>query len=859
MAITDATLIIDGTTIDLVANNIRLESCSPFIQNQPASLLFTQESGVPISSDPWANKPVQLWINNGTTNSLIFYGIITRRISPQAAQGWVYGYEATGIEYLAHNWPVVSPFDGTGSISFNLAPNATGYDPTYANLNLAQMILMLLEEPTTVAYFRNTGFGKYWQDGTTWKIDQRTRDDLLLDSYLTSLRHNKPVTFSGDDLLTAIRSVLQSAAPNHAAWIQPVSERPYGATTGPYYPYGILRFSNLTTRSTQITLDMALDPAPEIQRSYDNAYPRLIVRGGASIQPMNLSLKAGDISEDFGISPWFSNNTDAKNKWKLSVLYDNTNRTITGSAWCRRPRKTSNPNEVDPTIPDPNNPNVTITNPNYIASIYDANLTSPSYLLIDPDKPTGNMPDYSWANGIWGQNSNNYGGHLYITRKAATNSNYTQTITRDVTDNTALVANGTCYLTLDSDLPFTDYSKFQMTARIWPGLQTWRRYKINAKLIDGTPVAKRVQPAFPAPVPWVNSDGSLSSYTTAGVAIIEYNANGTANNTQSMMIGFQTDRQTEDLIFDRPVVTCFGSQASLQAGGANVTGQPTDIKVLLPVAVGALETTIPADTVLSNGTRVPNYRGTSYTVDGIQRTKVVNNPEWVSDTDTAMMYTWGNSLLDTCCDTVVEGSAVKYGYAPVIGFGSYLKWTDTAWPSGTFDFLTSDIRGCKINWTHGSGPVTILTHYTLTNRREPYGDQSAIVFHPCLYPLPAQQVADYSQVDSIYSMYGKMSESGQDFFALKAPMLDTAALAASGANKATTGERLTVEEVAGSMAEAQKTNAAAYERNAADAANAGNLDGQGQGWSDATHTAFGESQGRYGTAGGDLPDLYGDL
>ena len=856
--IQDATLIIDGTTIDLVANNIRLESCSPFLQNQPATLLFTQESGVPLNTDPWANKPVQLWINNGTTNSLIFYGIINRRVSPQMASGWVYGYEAIGIEYLAHNWPVVSAFDGTGSVSFNLAPNATGYDPTYANLNLAQMILMILEEPTTVAHFKTTGFGKYWQDGTTWKIDQRTRDDLLLDSYLTSLRHNKPVTFAGDDMLTAIRNVLQSAAPNHAAWIQPVSERPYGVSTGAFYHYGILRFSNLTTRSTQITLDFGLDPAPEIQRSYDNAYPRLVVRGGANIQPMTLSLKAGDISEDFAISPWFANNTDAKNQWKLSVLYDHTQRTITGTCWCRRPRKTSNPNEVDPTIPDPNNPNLTISNPNYIASIYDANLTSPSYLLIDPDKPTGNVTDYSWSAGVWGQNSNNYAGHLYITRQSTANGTYKQTATKDVTDNTALVANGTCYLTLDSDLQFTDYSSFQLVARIWPGLQTWRRYKINTKLIDGTSVAKRVQPAFPAPVPWITSDGSIGSLTSSGVAMVEYNANGTANNTQSMYIGFQVDRQTEDVIFDRPVVTCFGSQTSLAAGGANVTGQPTDIKVLLPVAIGALETTIPADTKLSNGTLVPNYRGTSYTVDGITRTRYVNNPEWVSDTDAAMMYTWGNSLLDTCCDTVVEGSATKYAYAPVIGYGSYLKWTDTAWPTGTFDFLTSDIRGCKITWTHGHGPVSVLTQYTLTNRREPYGDQSAMVFHPCLYPLPGQKEADYSQVDSIYSMYGKMSAAGQEFFSLKAQNLDTAALAASGLNKQTTGEQITIEEVAGGMAEAQKANVMALNQNAADAANSGNLDGQGQGWSDATHSTFGESQGRYGTAGGDIPDLFGE-
>ena len=845
-------LVIDGVEVNLTATPIttgnvtlspvplRMESLNLWSKDAIPSMRFTVESIFPKPVDEWVDKPVEFYIDSQPSGAalydLVFVGRINRRVTGHSQIGWSYGYEALGIEWVASQWPIISPFDGTGTCTFNLASTDTNYDPTYSDLSVAEMVLMILEEPNTRARLHGLKLGKYWQDpaiaGTPWKIDQRTRDDLLLDGYLASMRHPKPVTFEGDDLLQSLRGVLQSLAPNHTLWVQPVLEYPYGVSTGSKVAYGVIRFSDVTVRTTQKLFDFGKNPPPQVQRNYENAYPRVLVRGGPNVQPLTLSLKDGDISEDFAISPWYTTNDQAKTAWKLSVLYNQTGRIVTGNCTCRRPRKTSSPNEVSPTIPDPNNASLTIPNPNYIDSIYNATLTSPSWLLITPGNTPANKPEASWIAEIWGQNSNELGGNLYITRKSVTNGQWKQVATRKVADNTAYTTGGTSYLSLSEDLQFTDYSTFTMTATRWPGIQTWRRYKINAKMFDGTPVAKRVQPSFPAPIPWTASDGSVSSLTTTGVAQVFFNSNtsasATSNDTKSMFIGYQVDRQTEHIIFDRPVVTCFGSQISLTTGGLAVDGKPSEIRVLLPVSGTALETAAPADTVLSNGTRVPNYNGTSHTVDGLSRTKYINNREWVSEADTGMMYQWARQLLNSCCDTVVEGSTERYSYEPIMGPGSYAVWQEDCYATDQFRFLTSDIRGCTLSWNHADGMAPITTKLELSNRREPLGDQDAMVFHPCLYPIPmGQYSSDFKQSGASNDIEDRLA------MAKATASADVTGIAGEGRRleEAGLGGQTTANQYAMQAVEESARVAGVAERAGIDAANTGSLQGPGRGYS----------------------------
>ena len=66
--------------------------------------------------------------------------------------GISYAYTAQGIEAKGDDWPVVSPFDGTTTVTFNQATTDPGYDPTYDGMSLGEMIKAVLEEPTTRDY-----------------------------------------------------------------------------------------------------------------------------------------------------------------------------------------------------------------------------------------------------------------------------------------------------------------------------------------------------------------------------------------------------------------------------------------------------------------------------------------------------------------------------------------------------------------------------------------------------------------------------------------------------------------------------------------------------------------------------------
>lgn len=775
MSIRDFKLYIDKTLIDTDAENIRLDELVLWKKDELPHLRFTQESTFPINTDKWAGKLAELHIDQGKNDNrgnpifdLVFVGQVTRRVGGFSGDGWKYGYELLGIEHLMEQWPVVSPFDGTGSVTFNLSPTDTNYDPTYAGLSVARMILMLLEETSTRKHFAPTPLGRYWQDtaaaGQPWKIDQRTRDDLLNDLYLNRMVAPRPVTFSGDNLLQAIRNVLQSVAPNHVLWVQPDFEKAPGDTSGPAVGWGILRFADVTVMTTEKPSLMSEDPTPEVQRDYSRSFPRVVVRGGPTIKPCILSLTANDIMPDF-TSVWYANNTAAINDWKLSTWLDRTQQVISGTCLNRRPRSASNPDEITEFFANSTDPSKPIPNPNYIPTNTDPRLASPSWLYVDPFKPlANNTPDYTWPAHYWQQDALHAAGSIMVTRKSPTNAQWGQSDVRDCMDNDQLIAGGQSHISVTKDLPFTDYSNFTLTARNWKGAATWRKYKINAKLLDGTPVAKRVQPAFPAPFPWIQSDGSVTSCTTTGVAQIFYTANATSNTTSSMVVGFQTDRQNECIIFDRPLPMCFGDQVGLAAGGQNVPGKPTEIKVLLPVSYGALETQCPHDTAntVDANYPIPNYQGTSYTVDGLTRTKYINNPDWVSDNDTDMVWQWGNQQLTTMCDTVVEGTATRLRYEPVIGPGTRLTWSDPCWPTGTFQFLNSDIRGCTIHWTHGHGEVPVVTTYQLSNRRDPFADQGGMVYHPCLYPQPQAGAYSVTGEASPYStQYSMLSEAGK--------------------------------------------------------------------------------------------------
>lgn len=716
MQITSLSFKLNGTEISLADESIRLHEVVIYQKNQPARLSFVKECVVP-QPDGYANATAELFING----DLVFFGRVrTREFHNSEQTGYSYLYTAEGMEYVGDDIPVVSPFDGTGTASFNLDPTSLDYDPIYAGKSLGQMIRLILEQNDTAAALSLHNIGKYTVTTsggtTTYTLDSRTLSDLTTDSYLAAAIPPKPITFSGDTLFQAIRGVMQSFAPNHIMWIQYVREG------SPAANYGIIRFTDQRTTSANMTISIGTDPAPQLKRDYSQSYGRVTVRGGPNVQPVILSTKANELLQNFTQLPWYANNTAAIAAWKLSTwTTQDANLTVEGTCLCRRPRTANEANSSDPA---------------YIADPANAVLADPNWLYVDP-----NNNNLTWIADDWTQGSTKYAGFVYITRKDNTPNQ--QFVARTVVSNTNLTAGGKSYLGLNSPLPNTDFNNFTMTAKLWPGVQTWRRYKINANTADGKPIGKYVQSTFPVAMPWINNDGSVLSYTNSGVGQISWINSGDAGNTvQSSMLGFQVDRQAETITFDRPVVTLFNSASSLSTGGANLTA-PTNIRVLLPVSIGPLEATIPADTVTGNVT-VKNYEGTANSVDSVPRTLIVNNREWTNETDLPVMQSWARHILDSVKDTVIDGTAMKYDYTPVFGPGMAIAFNDPCHANNPYANMTSQVSGCLLKFNHG-GAVPYHTELAVSNRRAHFNGFEGYLHPHILMPMaPGQYKSDFA-------------------------------------------------------------------------------------------------------------------
>lgn len=684
---------IDGTTITL--GPVLLNEIELFNRDETRQLTFARMAVLP-TDDSWIGKSATVEINGET----VFYGFVRDRQELFADdKGVTYAYTARSIEGLMDDIPVTSPFDGTGVVTFNQTTTDPGYDPTYDGMSLGEMILALLHEPETMEFLRAANIGRFNDAG---EIDPRTVDDLEA-GFLGEYRPAKPVTFSGGQLLQAIRGVLQNAAPNFRVWFEFVWEVPPDRPEDLDQLYALIRFADMRDTDSPMTIDLSSNPQPTVNRLTTDSFTRIRVRGGPDIRPMILDMEDGDIEEFFEMPPWLATNEAAKAAWNAGVWYNSEKKQIKGTCLCRRPR---NPDELDP------------ENDDYIEDPEDLQLADPNWLYVDPADNT-----ITWGEDDYNQSSSGLAGFLYIERSPVTD--WVETINRRVIFNTALTAGGKAYLQLDDPLPQTDFDKFTLVPGIWPGSLTWRRYGITKLTAEGKSVAKYAQPAFPVPIPFDNADGTPLSFSTGAVAAIYFTPDG--GEQRYAMCGLQVDRLNEAIILDQPSVTFFGQPTSLEVGGADVDGQPENIRVLLPVALGPLEVIVPED---DDGD--PVYEGTAKTADGIERTHTVDLPDWVSENDTGPVRLWARQLLDSIKDTVVEGQTTVLGYEPVMKPNLPVVFTDPCYPADYFAKKSSVVYSCMLRFNHGNGQVPYQTDFALTNRRDAFRG-----FDQTLHPIVA--------------------------------------------------------------------------------------------------------------------------
>lgn len=696
-SITSISLTIGGSSVSL--DTVLLNEVELFNRDETRRMTFTRQAVLP-EDDSWIGKRLDLTING----DVVFVGIVRNRQAVHSDDtGISYAYTALGVESLMDDWPVVSPFDGTGSASFNMATTDPGYDPTYDGLSIGEMILAMLQEPTTVEYLKAAGIGRYNDAG---EIDARTVTDLSTD-FLDDYRPSTPVTFSGDQLLQSIRSVVQSAAPNFRVWFELVSEPPPDEPTDPDQLYTLIRFSDLREVESTFTIDLAEQPHPQLNRSTSDSYSRVVVRGGPDIRPVILDMDDGDLAEYFEMPPWLATNSDAKDAWNIGVwLNADVKKQIKGTCLCRRPRTTA---EADP------------GDPAYIADPTSSLLADANWLLVDPDDAT-----LTWAEDDYEQSSTGLAGFLYVSREPT--SGWQDMVNRRVVYNSALSAGGTAYLQLDDPLPTTDFTTFTMVPGIWPGSLTWRRYSIERQTAEGKSIAKYAQPAFPTPIPWSNTDGTPIGDVQTAIATIYFTP--TDSEQRFANCNLQVDRASEAIILEQPSVTFFGQPASLETGGASVDGQPENIRVLLPVALSPLEVIEPPDV-----SSTPVFEGTSFTEDGVERTHYVNLPDWVSESDTSPIRLWAQQLLDSIKDTVVEGQTLLYGYFPIMHPGTRVEFEDACLPAGSFDNYATNAYACLLKFNHSPTEVLYHTELALSNRRDQYRGYDQTL-HPIIAKPP---------------------------------------------------------------------------------------------------------------------------
>ncbi len=293
------------------------------------------------------------------------------------------------------------------------------------------------------------------------------------------------VTFTGERIIQAIESAIQSCHPNHwvhvdvAGNIRFLDQRLFTSNT-------------ITLGGSDVRWLM-----PSLHRDLSDTYSQVVVRGDLSVSGVTLALKPwpgssssdGGLQEDFAFGP-YATNAAAIAAWSPSMYQTLSLQTGQDQGSCTCGSTTS----------------VTITSQNTSLTL------------------TADQLDQTAT-----------GQHAIITVYSDTVTNLEQMFSARVIANTAMSAGGTSTLTLDRALPSTAYNAYRLYALSILGNVVWRRYKVT-----NPSIAAAMQQFFPYPFAFRNSDGTAATLTTSPVCTVYWSASGSPPYDQSS-IGVQID------------------------------------------------------------------------------------------------------------------------------------------------------------------------------------------------------------------------------------------------------------------------------------------------------------------------------
>jgi hypothetical protein len=314
---------------------------------------------------------------------------------------------------------------------------------------------------------------------------------------------------------------------------------------------------------------------------------------------------------------------------------------------------------------------------------------------------TSSNASETWAANYW---ANSQGTVWLYGDSVSGIGQYTAT---KIVANTALTAGGTSTLTLGTALTSLNYASY----KIW-GLDAgpsivWRKYQIT-----NTAIASALLNYFPYPVAVTIAPINNASWVTSSIqGYVQVPQSGTTGPPYvTGMANITVDPVNGYVYFNAP--TAFVVNAA-----ANTYVQPYNVMVLLAVANGSLAVTVPT----SGGS--PTYSGTSYTVEGIRRTKIITCRDWTDQSNTTNMTAFATEFLGSVQDVVVEGTIPYFGlsttYLTCGSSGQAVSVTGSTYTTG-WESLSLPVVSVELTKNDGPDGTSYTTHLHISNRRGRY-------------------------------------------------------------------------------------------------------------------------------------------
>jgi hypothetical protein len=720
----DAVLVVNGTTIDRTATDVRLMRLTAYRRGGCGELAFARR-GLTLSAiatpDPWWGQSASLAIG-GTT---YFVGQVGRGAQYNTAHlGWVREYTCRDLRNLADFVPVTDSNTGTDRVVFNQTDQDVNRILSRTGRTVGQMVLEVLEMPAIRAGLSAAGVGGYTSAGsgatgtaavsggvvTVTVVTAGTGYTVAPKCYLSGgggTYTSTTVSLSGTGVATvsvtgssgyrtapaAVFSTLPTATladldqmvilPPYAvhfagekvlAAVDQVVLNHHRSFRLWVRPDGVIRFLDeraFTNRT--VTLNSPDDPAncwdlPSLTCDWEDSYQRVQVRGDEWVEGVTLGVlpPAGSSRTDDGIN-------------ETRFAHDSLTVAAAKAAWT--PAAWTNLAQP-PGAGAANTDRGTCTCSDTLHVV-----------MTDSDATR------TYAANYWDQTS---AGHLGVIEVASdVTTGVAMKVQCRIIGTTALTAGGTYTATLDQALPSTSYNTYRIYGMGGGAANVWTLYQVS-----DAGIAAHLRPFFPYGAARKNSDGTAATRSQSPVATVFWSLSGSPPYT-SNTCGLTVDPDGGTVRLDVP--------APLVIGNPNSPLTPADVQVYVPVSKGPLLATWPAD---SGGS--PVYSGDSYAL-GLTRTKYVTVREWRDPGNSANMLLFAHELYDAVSPIVWEGRATYRGLnTTMLTFGQALEFTGVDYTTG-LESTPINVASCSVEFNEDAAVGTSYTTVCeLSNRRAPF-------------------------------------------------------------------------------------------------------------------------------------------